>query len=280
MKINLFLLVVCCLLCATTAVFGQKIEGQVVESGHNKPIAFVNVGIFKKNRGTVTNERGRFQLDVSGLAETDTLRFSIIGFAPRDLSIQTVRELCATNCNIELTAKNYDLKEAVIISKKYKMRTVGNDISNKRISAGSVSDSLLGHEFGVLIEIKKRPAVVDEIILHINKCTFDTVFLRLNIFKTADKKPTENLMPQPVYVHFTSAEAKAGPVRIDVSKYGVEVFDDFLVSFEIVKNLGAGELTLSAGLLKDRTFFRRTSQAEWETSKMLGISIAARIYQE
>ena len=263
-----------------SSIQAQLIEGTVIEKGTGKSIAYLNIGIYGKNRGTVSDEQGHFRLDISGMADSDTLRFSIIGYDRLDMQLSTAKKRCEKNCKIELAAKSYDLKGVEIVSKKnWKERIVGNDLNSDNITA-AMSDSMLGHEFGTLMKIKRKPAVIEEVVLHVARCTFDTVFLRMNISSTRNKQPDENLLKVPVYVQFTKEEAAAHAIKIDMSQYGIRVQDDFLVSFEVVRNLGEGELALTAGLFKDKAFYRATSQAKWMTLGPLGIGISAKISQE
>lgn len=274
----------CLLMCLLLALpfatlYAQQLEGKVIESGTGKPIAYANIGIFGKSRGTVSDEQGHFRLNISGMSDNDTLRFSMIGYERLDYRLGVARTRCASSCNIELVSKSYGLPEVVIDPKKeMKTRIVGNNIESDKMTAG-MSDSTLGHEFGTMIEIKRKPALIEEITMHIAKCSHDTVFLRLNIHSSKNNKPDENLLKTPIYVQFTKEEAKQ-PIRIDMSPYNIKVQDDFLVSFEIVRELGTGEFYLTAGLFKDKVYYRRTSQAEWRTYGALGIGIAAKILQE
>jgi CarboxypepD_reg-like domain len=265
---------------AFTALSAQTLEGKVVETGTGKPVAFANIGIYGKSRGTVSDEHGAFSLNVSNIADSDTLRFSILGYDRLDMQLSAAKKRCEKNCKIELTPKIYDLKGVEIVSKKnWKERIVGNDLNSDNITA-AMSDSVLGHEFGTLMKIKRKPAVIEEVVLHVARCTFDTVFLRMNISSTRNGKPDENLLKVPVYVQFSKEEVAAHIIKIDMSQYGVRVQDDFLVSFEVVKDLGDGELALNAGLFKDKAFYRATSQAKWMTLGPLGIGISAKISQE
>ena len=261
-------------------LFSQQIEGKIIEKGSTKPVEYANVGVLGKSRGTVSDERGHFKLDLTGLDDNDTLRISILGYNRLEYQLSKVKSLCATQCNFEMTPKTYDLKEVVIASpKNLKERIVGNNINAKNVTAG-MTDSILGYEFGTLIEIKRKPARVEEVILHVAECSFDTVFLRMNVFSTKKGRPDENLLKTPVYVQFTKEEI-ANPIRIDLTHQNVKVEDDFLVSFEVVRELGQGRLFFSAGLFnKDKTFYRRTSQDRWRVFGALGIGIAARILQE
>lgn len=63
-----------------TLANAQNLKGTVVNARTAEPVPFANIGILNKNVGTVTNEDGTFQLDVSKLAANDTLRVSCIGY--------------------------------------------------------------------------------------------------------------------------------------------------------------------------------------------------------
>jgi hypothetical protein len=279
MNIQNYLLVCLLLALPFATLCAQQLGGKVIESGTGKPIAYANIGIFGKSRGTVSDEQGYFRLNIAGMADNDTLRFSMIGYERLDYRLGVARTRCASGCTIELVSKSYGLSEVVISPKKeMKTKIVGNDIESEKIIAG-MSDSTLGHEFGTMIAIKRKPALIEEITMHIAKCSHDTVFLRLNIHSSKNKKPDENLLKTPIYVQFTKEEAKQ-PIRIDMSPYNIKIQDDFLVSFEVVRELGQGELYLTAGLFNDKAFFRETSQAEWRILGPLGIGIAAKILQE
>lgn len=279
MKISYWALALFISMFSPALIFSQSLSGLIIEKGSGKPVEYANIGVLGKSRGTVSDEHGHFKLDLSGLSDNDTLRISILGYSRLEYQLGKVKSMCTSNCKFELTPKTYDLKEVVIASPKdLKERIVGNDIDTKNVKAG-MTDSILGYEFGTLIKIKKKPARVEEVILHVAECTFDTVFLRMNVFSVKKGMPDENLLKTPVYVQFTKEQAQ-NPIRIDLTNQNVKVGDDFLVSFEVVRELGKGRLYFSAGFFnKDKTFYRQTSQDRWRVFGALGIGIAARILQ-
>ena len=67
-------------------------------------------------------------------------------------------------------------------------------------------------------------------------------------------------------------------ILVSCTKYTVlrhlylELNSDFLVTFEVVKDLGSGRLCFPASILH-RTYVRETSQGRWETAPV-GISIS------
>lgn len=264
----------------TLSAWSQIIEGQVVEKDSGKPVGYANIGVYGKNRGTVSDEQGHFGLDVSRLGDNDTFRISVLGYERVDFALGDVKKRCQKQCRIELTPKTYALPEVVIMpGKKLKERIVGNDVSRKNISVG-MADSILGYEFGTVMRIKRKPAQIQEVIMHIARCDYDSVFLRMNIHSVKNGLPDENLLRTPVYVQFNKADTQH-PIRIDIASQNIKVQDDFVVSFEVVRELGNGGLYLTGTLFnKDKTLYRATSQAKWSVLGPVGIGIAARILQE
>ncbi|MEA3286822.1 MAG: hypothetical protein U9Q77_05560, partial [Candidatus Marinimicrobia bacterium] len=64
---------------------------------------------------------------------------------------------------------------------------------------------------------------------------------------------------------------------IDLTPYHIVVQDNFVISLEYVKELGEGKLQLKTGILSGKTFFRKTSQAEWHSAPLgLGMSVLIR----
>ena len=65
----------------------QTIQSRVLDLNTREPIPFVNIGILGKNHGTVSDDAGKFSLEVpkAGWSSSDTLRFSAIGYQSVDV---------------------------------------------------------------------------------------------------------------------------------------------------------------------------------------------------
>ncbi len=98
----------------TTAVShhltNDELSGIVLDSDSKEPLLYTNIYVLHKNRGTVTNENGRFTLDISGLNENDTLRFQYIGYKAGNLTIGMADTMPA----VYLKKESYNLLETVI----------------------------------------------------------------------------------------------------------------------------------------------------------------------
>ena len=98
-------------------VFPQtQITGKVVDTNDNSPLAYVNIGIKEKNRGTLSKEDGSFSMDIPSEYQSDSLTFSIVGYYESNLSI---RDLIANkNVVIPLKQKPTQLEEVVVTGAK------------------------------------------------------------------------------------------------------------------------------------------------------------------
>jgi len=245
----------------------QNISGTIYNAKTNNPIAYVNIGISGKNIGTVSDFEGKFNFQVAFEFDGDSLLFSCIGFEPR---IIKVRELRNNNLQlIVLQEKVQDLKEVVIRPRVYKEKMLGIVTDTKFISAGFENNEL-GYEMGIFMDVKKS-AVLKRVDLNIARCSYDTVFYRLNIYSHKGDMVFDNILKSPIYINLPKDRVR-DKITIDLQRYDLVVEGNFLVTVELVKDLGPGFLYFSAGL-KDRTYFRKTSQGVWDTAPV-GISIS------
>lgn len=68
------------LLSSNVLLFGQSVSGIVFETTGETPVEFVNIGIVGKNIGTVSDQNGKYTLQINPEYQNDTLRFTCIGF--------------------------------------------------------------------------------------------------------------------------------------------------------------------------------------------------------
>lgn len=256
----------------------QQVAGIVVLEGSRTPLAYVNIGIPGKNVGTVSDEDGRFSLSIPDSLGAFAVRFTMTGLEKREISVAELSGICRHGgCLIALKEMSMPLQEVVVVPRNYIARIVGNTTSSASISAGFANNQL-GHEMGVMMKIKRRPARIETVSFYLNKCVYDTIFYRLNIYETERGKPIRNIMPAPYYLKYD--KSKAGTkLTLDLTDLQLWVEDDFLVSLEIIKDLGEGGLFFSAGLFNAPTWYRATSQGDW-TSVPVGVGISATIQQE
>lgn len=272
MRYFIFIFLICAFSVDSIA---QSIQGQTIDESTSQPVAFVNVGILHEQMGTVSNETGYFSLSLVGFNATDTIKISCIGYEPLVFTISKAEEF-SEGQSFVLTPKEVMLDEVVIIPKDYKLRTVGNDNTPDFMQAG-FGENKLGYELGVKMKSRK-PAFLEEIYIEIANCTYDTIFYRLNIYEMIDGIPGRNILRQPIYLTYTNEEVQE-LLTVDIKDQYVRVDGHFLVSLELVKDLGEGRLMLKTGVMNNETWHRETSQAEWDSIRF-GVGISALINEE
>lgn len=256
----------------------QSFKGRVVDKKNNQPLAFVNIGVINKDIGTVSDENGNFSIDLSKSSENDTIRFSMIGYKNQEYRIKNYKIRFAESTDLLLEEEIISLKGVTIKPKDYKKKIIGNETKSKTAQAG-FSQNKLGYEMGVLMHTKKT-AILEKVNLNIASSTYDTIFYRLNIYKREKRESFENILKEPIYIQFEKEKIKE-TIQVDLSKYGIEVEGDFLVTVELVKDLGKGHLFFSCTIFGAPTFFRETSQGQWRRIPMnIGIGINVEVIVE
>ncbi|NQT64043.1 MAG: carboxypeptidase-like regulatory domain-containing protein [Candidatus Marinimicrobia bacterium] len=250
----------------------ETLSGRVLSSATGDAIPYVNIGVLKGERGTVSNDKGYFRLDLSEIDKGSTLRFSFIGYESYDVTIAEILERCKVACEVELTPKILELPEVVVYPRKFKEKVVGNPHPPPGLKAGFTNDSL-GYELGILVKLKQRPTLLKELRLHGIETSFETIFYRLNVYEMDQDLPGKNVLSEPIYITLTNFSGEK-IIKIDLSPHQIVVEDDFVISLEYVKELGAGNLVFATGILSGKMFYRKTSQAEWHSAPFgLGMSV-------
>ena len=256
-----FFFIVLCFLNSSVLLLGQQISGSVFEMNNDIPVEFVNIGIVGKNIGTVSDQNGNYTLQFDPEYHNDTLMFSCIGYHSYSIKVSDFVNL--NNGNVKLEKRLYDITEIVVRPKKVKQKTFGITKSGGIVvGCFNPDSSLVGREVGVLMKNKNR-VFLKEVNLNFSTCTADTVFYRINIYKAYKEKQFENILTDPIYVNMLKKEIK-DKITINLRHLNISVEGDFLVSLEMVKDLGTGRLNFPMSF-RQKSYFRVTSQGTWIT---------------
>jgi hypothetical protein len=260
-KCSLVLLLSCQLLVC------QNYKGIIVNSKNGNPIEYVNVGVIKKNIGTVSDNKGKYSINLVAEFDNDTLMFSCIGYQPYLIKVSEFKNLGQKD--ILLDERIFELNEVIVRPKVFKHKILGVTANLKSINAG-FKENQLGYECGVMLKIKKS-AILERLDINIASCSYDTVFYRINIYKVKGDMNFTNILEHPIYLKLATDEVK-DKIEFDLKKYNIKLQGDCLITLEHVKNIGSGSLLFCASL-GNKTYFRKTSQGIWETAPA-GISIS------
>ena len=88
----------------------QMLPGVVLDSATSKPLPYANIYVLGKQKGVISNEDGRYSIDISELDDADTLRFQYIGYKTSNLSLRRLKQ----NSKVFLAEEIVDLNEMVV----------------------------------------------------------------------------------------------------------------------------------------------------------------------
>jgi len=252
------------------------LQGQVVDALTKDPLPFVNIGVLKKELGTVSNEDGFFFLEVPDVYATETLRLSMIGFDTRDFQVAKLETILLSNNTLVLAEQTTFLEEVVLIAeKKWDTRISGNSSTSKLLITGFTSNQL-GNEIALFVKVKKTPAYIDGIQFSVVENIYPEVSFRVNVYSSTYRFPDENILKENIFVTLKQSE---GLISVDLKEYDILVEDDVFISLEwIDEDLGSEGLWFSAGVFGKSIYARSTSHAEWKKQRglSLGMSVTLR----
>lgn len=224
---------------AQPAADGQ-LAGQVLDQATRRPLGYVSVGVLRHPFGTVADARGRFALTLPARYDADSVRFSLLGYAPRTLAVAELRRLVRGG-PLLLRSQAVPLRPARVQAAGLRRVVVGNQ------GKGMLEDykyNMAGNQSGQLLAVK-RPAFLQEMSFKVTHCTYDTLYFRLNVYQLKDGFPGENILPRPVYLRL-SREQTADRIYVNLRPYKLWLTEDVVVSLELVRSLGKGTLLLLA----------------------------------
>ncbi len=265
------ILVILCLVNIT--VFGQNtVDGIIKNAQTNEPVPYVNIGILNRDKGTVSNEKGEFSLEIPTEFINDTIKLSSIGYETKIFIANEFIKTLNENRSIALSEKVIELNEVVVSNKKLKENVLGNK-TKSRMMRGGFRNAELGNELGIKIRIKKSPTYITKFHANLTSNTGEKMKFRLNFYSIKKGLPKEKLIYQNIIF---SIDSKEGEFVLDLSKYNLVVNDDFYLTMELIENEGnkESEVFFSAGLMGNATVTRLTSQAEWKKLGSIGIGFS------
>ena len=249
----------------------EELRGTVFDGSTGEPLPYVNIGTINNEAGTVTNERGQFEMVLRDGFVNDSLRISIVGYKAQVFKISGLLNQ-TDGVVIKMVKDIKHLKEVIITNRKFRTKVLGNKTTSKFLS--TPFNNQLGAEMGINIPIKKRPTFVDVFNFSIaHNSLRSKVWFRLNIYDIKNGRPSRNILSHNILIPVEARQT--GLISVDLKPYDITLTDDVMVSLEWVKNEGTlrrGDgIYLSAGLLSTGTFVKQASQGKMKKHSNLGV---------
>lgn len=248
-------------------LYGQTISGTVFEMNTDITVEYVNIGIIGKNTGTVSDQNGKYTLQIKSEHLNDTLIFSSIGYHAYSVKISDFINM--NNGNVDLEKRLYDLSEVSISPRKIKQKVLG---SNKKNFLSASYCNNIDFETGILIS-NKNTVFIKEAILNLDlrghRENNDTIFFRFNIYEAHEDMQFKNILNSPIYVSLPNEDMK-DKIVIDLRHQNLVVEGDFLVSIEKYKN--SGLLCFYFPYSRSPNIYTRmSSQGTWSKFQVPGV---------
>lgn len=214
----------------SSALCGQVVQGKLIDSLDAKPLAYVNVGVINLSSGTISNEKGEFELNCNDLPEDSKVRFSMIGYEAKTYA---VKDLHPDSNTIRLVKKAIELDEVAI--KWYgTTRNIGTSKISKMggVCGWGGTDFGRGHELGLKLDVGSKTAKIESLNLRIHKQSFDTIVFRLHIRSLEGGLPFKELLTENIYL---TINEYSGWQNIDLSEYNIHISGVVVLSLEWIR---------------------------------------------
>jgi hypothetical protein len=230
-----------------------SLNGQVIDQTTGQPIGEVSIRLNEQALGALSNSKGKFYLTIPAGYATDSVRLSHLGYATRTWSVAAFRQqLEAGGGRVWLRAQQVPLAEAQVSAKALQRRVLGNSSDAPR-PFYYFTDNTPGNQIGQRIRLK-RAGWLEAVSFHLAACSYDTLYLRLNVYALEADLPTKQLLREPVYIRLTKPHL-TDRVSLDLRQYELWLTADVVVALELLRPLGPGTLTFSSARLPGPCYY-------------------------
>lgn len=246
-------------------VQGQKIiSSSVFDAITKESMAYVNIGIKNKNKGTISNSRGNFRINISEDEIGDSLTFSFVGFHSLKFSISDL--LTNKPDSIFLQQKTQELAEVIIKANgKWKSQKFGLTRNLPGVYGIVQSDTLLDIiECAQQFDLGEDLTRISNFNIYLKGVNTDTASFRINIYYFDGSNPTERAYEKEIFIR---RKISNGWLEIDLDEHDLWLKDKIVMSIEFLPTENQKEIiSLSYGgiLVCQGTSYNRTSsQGKW-----------------
>jgi len=112
----------------TSAKFDKEIKGVLLDFDGKTALPYANIVLLHKNTGTITNEKGEFNFNITELHENDTLSFQYIGYETKNISINQID----SSAVIYLKESTYNLNEIFVFTNDLNAESIVKKVLEKK----------------------------------------------------------------------------------------------------------------------------------------------------
>ena len=256
----------------TGNVSSQVIYGKVISAKSQEPIAYVNIGIINKLKGTVSSFKGDFRLVIENELVNDSLTFSCIGYKTKSYRISELINTFREEIVIQLEEEVKELDEVVIHSSNLRSKRTGRKTGSGYLQATFYStsehiDDKIGTELGLKMKSPQYPAYIKDFNFNITQNTYDYLKFRVKIYALIDDLSDKLINSKEIIL--VVPESFEGWVNVDLTSFNLKVEDDFVISLQLLEQEYSNKapiITIKGALSPFHTaYFKDASLGKWST---------------
>jgi predicted alpha/beta superfamily hydrolase len=250
------------LLAGCLPTFAQyKISGITLDTDNDHPLAFVNIGIKRKNIGTTSGADGSFTITIPMSNMNDTLTFSMVGYDELNLPVKIINE--SEHKTFRLQKRKVDLKSVTVSVAKLHEKTFGlkENKTGFHITDGSTNHDDI-FEIGQVVKLSAAPSKITSLNLLIHENRTDSGTFRINFYGFDGSMPTKKIVEKNI------VQVKAireGWIKFDLSQYNIYLQGKIVVAIEFIPvKEQSGPITYEVKIGgPSKSFVRTSSHGEW-----------------
>lgn len=253
-----------------------QLQGRLLDARTGAALPYASIGLTGHPAGTMTNLQGEFNLSLQEEHLNGSLRFSIVGYQPREIKVRVLLEQQANQgrLSIRLSAQPKGLAEVRVKAgnKRYRSQQVGSQIGKLTPFRHTfdtytyASDQVKGPELGVKILARKYPAYLERVHFCLSGTGADITRVRLKLYSLRGNLPHAEILPQVIQLDVPPKYT--GWIETDLSRYNLRLEEDFVVALEWLQEENETEKSwLASGMVfspPQPDYYKPANQDQWK----------------
>lgn len=254
------------------------IIGQVIDADSGEPLSFSSVGWVNQNKGTVSDQVGKFRLETLTEHQDQILRISKMGYKTLNFSLEEILKNCSLReCPMvfELSQTATELPEFTLEAEGDFKNIVWGKANRKSIFGLAYNpkdrkpEENLGREIGLQIDTKGKKIKLEQVKITLSSLQFEKSTFRVNIYTETGENEFV-AMPQNREIFWQLERKNTGDFILDLSEFNILLKGKHLIGIEWVryeKMYGSGIISMTTGYPFGKSFLKNSSQNQWEIIK-------------
>ena len=122
---------------STNISLNKEISGVLLDLDKKTILPYANIVVLHKNKGSITNEKGQFLLNIEKLSKKDTISFQYIGYETKNLTISQLDRSAV----IYLKENTYNLEEIFVFSNNLNPESIVKKVLENKHSNYKITSS-------------------------------------------------------------------------------------------------------------------------------------------